>query len=61
MHSEDSECSALLSFPSTQKGLLVDFIADTIPGIAFVYVNRPTDFMIDFNKYPDNISHVSLI
>lgn len=61
MHDEDQDCSALLKFPSTQFGLLVEFLADIVPGIAFMYVNRPTDFMVDFNKYPDNNSRVSII
>ena len=61
IYNDALNCSKLLEFPSSQYGLLIDFIAKSVPGMAFMYVNRPKDFMIDYNKYPDNITHVSII
>ena len=61
IHNDQLHCSDVLEFPSSQYGLLIDFIAKSVPGIAFMYVNRPKDFIIDYNKYPDNITHVSII
>ena len=56
-----NKCNSLLNFPNTQAGLLVQFLADVVPSIAFIYVNQPTDFMLDFNKYPENCHYVSIV
>ena len=32
-----------------------------IPGIAFVLLNTPNDFIIDFNRYPESFPTVSII
>ena len=48
-------------FIYTKAGVYVKFTADLIPGIAFVVLNTPNDFMTVFNRYPDVIPTVSLI
>ena len=35
----DNLCNSILDFPNTQTGMLIQFIADIVPSIAFIYVN----------------------
>jgi len=43
------------------SGELAWFFAINLPNLAFLCVNKPTDFMNEFNKYPGELSRVSVI
>ena len=41
--------------------MFVNYIAYNVPGIAYVIFNKPCDFMLCFNKYPESFATVSII
>ena len=48
-------------FTETTFGSFVKLITCNAPGLAFVCLNSPSDFIIDFNKYPEAIGTPSVI
>ena len=48
-------------YAQTKFGSIVIFVGCNIPSLAFVILNSPNDFMIDFNKYPESFKTVSII
>ena len=41
--------------------IFIEFIANYGPSVAYVLINRPCDFMVCFNKYPEVFATVSII
>ena len=41
--------------------IFLEFVANNVPMITFVLFNSPCDFMVCFNRYPENFPTVSII
>ena len=44
-----------------EKVVFIEFIANNLPGLAYSLFNKPCDFMVCYNKYPEVFATVSII
>ena len=60
---KDGTCESLIDAQVNRRMVVIflEFIANNVPMMTFVFFNSPCDFMISFNRYPENFPTVSII